>query len=45
MGTAVCLVCLALGLALILLSGPVLVLLLGLVTIWAIRGFLARRAP
>jgi hypothetical protein len=35
----------ALGLALILLSGPVLVLLLGLVTIWAIKGFLARRAP
>lgn len=35
----------ALGLALILLSGPVLALLLGLVTIWAIKGFLARRAP
>jgi hypothetical protein len=34
----------ALGLALILLSGPVLLLLLGLGVIWAIRGFLARRA-
>lgn len=34
----------ALGLALVLLSGPVLALLLGLGTIWAIKGFLARRA-
>jgi hypothetical protein len=35
----------ALGLALILLSGPLVLLLLGLGTIWAIKGFLARRAP
>lgn len=34
----------ALGLALVLLSGPVLMLLAGLGTIWAIKGFLARRA-
>ena len=35
---------LALGLALVLLSGPVLMLLLGLGIIWAIKGFLSRRA-
>jgi hypothetical protein len=34
----------ALGLALVLLSGPVLMLLLGLGIIWAIKGFLSRRA-
>lgn len=34
----------ALGLALVLLSGPMLLLLLGLFTAWAIRGFRARRA-
>lgn len=34
----------ALGLALILLSGPILVLLLGFGIIWAIKGFRARRA-
>jgi hypothetical protein len=34
----------ALGLALILLSGPVLALLLGLTIIWAIKGFRARAA-
>lgn len=33
----------ALGLAILLLSGPVLLLLLGLGIIWAVRGFLARR--
>jgi hypothetical protein len=35
----------ALGLALILLSGPAVLLALGLVTLWAIRGFRARRMP
>ncbi len=34
----------ALGLALVLLSGPVLMLLLGLGIIWAVKGFLSRRA-
>ena len=34
----------ALGLALVLLSGPLLMLAAGFGTIWAIRGFLARRA-
>jgi hypothetical protein len=34
----------ALGLALVLLSGPLLMLLLGLGVIWAIKGFLSRRA-
>jgi hypothetical protein len=32
----------ALGLALLLLSGPVLMLLLGLGVIWAVKGFRAR---
>lgn len=34
----------ALGLALVLLSGPLLMLFVGLIIAWAIRGFLARRA-
>lgn len=34
----------ALGLALVLLSGPLLMLFGGLIIAWAIRGFLARRA-
>jgi hypothetical protein len=33
-----------LGLAMVLLSGPILMLLLGLGAIWAVKGFLARRA-
>jgi hypothetical protein len=32
----------AMGLALLLLSGPVLLLLLGLGIIWAVKGFRAR---
>lgn len=34
----------ALGLAMVLLSGPILMLLAGWGTAWAIKGFLARRA-
>ena len=34
----------ALGLAMVLLSGPLLLLAMWWVTLWAVRGFLARRA-